>query len=252
MPSPDKRDLFGACLWAGATVALVAASDSTFLRFILGVPMVLLISGHVVLRVIGVRNSSLSEHLVCSIGASLAVTIAGGFVLNAIGSLTPLGWAFWYLAVTTGAMLLPASGSDVSIPSAWPGSVRIRSRQGAAVALAMLLATGAYALAVRDEASDRQFKYTELWMLPPAKGIPGQLVVGVRSAETEARRYDLEITLNGQPFAVFRSLTIAPGDTWVRKFFVPVLAAQQNAEARLYRPDDNRLYRRVSALVPGT
>ena len=37
---------------------------------------------------------------------------------------------------------------------------------------------------------------------------------------------------------VFRSLTLAPGDTWSRKIQVPVLATRQKAEARLYRPEE--------------
>jgi hypothetical protein len=87
-------------------------------------------------------------------------------------------------------------------------------------------------------------------MLPSADGDPGQLAVGVRSAETQTQRFDLEVTLDGQPFAVFRSLTLAPGDTWSRKIPVPVLGTRQQAEARLYRQEDNRLYRSVSTLVP--
>jgi hypothetical protein len=87
-------------------------------------------------------------------------------------------------------------------------------------------------------------------MLPSANGEAGRLTVGVRSAETQAQRFDLEITLDGRPFAVFRLLTIPPGDTWAREIPVPVLGTRQKAEARLYRPEDNRLYRSVSALVP--
>jgi hypothetical protein len=132
----------------------------------------------------------------------------------------------------------------------WPGPVRVRPWQGAALALALLLATGAYALAIRDEATNQQFEYTEFWMLPWANGDPGPLTVGVRSAETQTHRFDLEIILDGKLFAVFRSLTIAPGDTWAREIPVPVLATWQKAEARLYRPEDNRLYRSVSTLVP--
>jgi hypothetical protein len=55
--------------------------------------MVFLVSGHAVLRAIGVRTTSLPEHLAYAVGASLAAGIAGGFALNAAGSLTPLGWA---------------------------------------------------------------------------------------------------------------------------------------------------------------
>jgi hypothetical protein len=250
MGVPSNRDLLAACLWAGATVAAVAVSDSVLLRTILGAPMVFLVSGHTVLRAIGVKTTSLPEHLAYAVGASLAAGIAGGFALNAAGSLTPLGWAVWFWAVTVGALLVAAGRREAPDLPPWPGPARVRLWHGAALALAVLVATGAYALAIRDEASQQQFKYTEFWMVPRANGDPARLAVGVRSVETQTQRFDLEITLDGRPFAVFRSLTIAPGESWAREIPVPVLATRQKAEARLYRPEDNRLYRSVSALVP--
>ncbi|MER8548157.1 hypothetical protein NKH41_20850 [Mesorhizobium sp. M1169] len=211
--------------------------------------MVLLVSGHAVLRALGVRTTSASEHLVYAVGASLAAGIAGGFALNAVGFLTPLGWAVWFGTVTAAAALV-AVRCDAPDRPAWPAPPRLRLWQGAALMLAVLVATGAYALAVRDEAAYREFKYTEFWMLPSPNGEPDLLTVGIRSAETRAQRFDLEITLDGQPFAIFQSLTIAPGDTWAREILVPVSATRQTAEARLYGPEHDRLYRRVSTLVP--
>jgi uncharacterized membrane protein len=252
MDVPSNRDLSAACAWATAMMAVVAVGDSVLLRAILGLPMVFLVPGHTVLRAIGVKTASVPEHLAYAVGASLAFGIAGGLVLNAIGFLTPLGWAVWFWAVTLGASLIATRSRETPAWAPWPESVRIRGRHVAAFALAMLVTTGAYALAIRDEASDRQFKYTEFWLLPLAHGDPGRLTVGVRSAETQTQRFDLEITLDGRPFAVFRSLTMQPGETWAREIPVPVLATRQKAEARLYRPEDNRLYRSVSTLVPGT
>jgi hypothetical protein len=231
-------------------VAAIAATDNLLLRTALGAPMVLLASGHAILRAIGVRTTSVSEHLAYAVGASLASGIAGGFALDAAGFLTPLGWVLWFWTVTAGAALVAARRRDAPDLPAWPGQLRVRVWQGAALALASLVATGAYALAIRDEAADRQFKYTEFWILPWANGDPGLVTVGVRSGETQTQRFDLEITLDGRPFAVFRSLTVPPGDTWGRKIPVPVLATPQRADARLYRPEDNRLYRSVSTLVP--
>ncbi len=246
----SKLDLLAACLWAGAAVAAVAVSDSLLIRTALGAPMVFLVSGHTVLRAIGVRTGSALQHFVYTVGASLAAGIAGGFALNAAGSLTPLGWALWFWAVTATAALVAAGRRDAPDLPGWPAPARVRLWQGAALVLAVLLATGAYALAVRDEAAYREFKYTEFWIVPWTDGEPGRLTVGVRSAETQAQRFDLEITLDVQPFAVFRSLTIAPGETWAQEIPVPVLATPQKVEARLYRPEDNRLYRSISTLVP--
>jgi uncharacterized membrane protein len=250
METPSNRDLLAACLCAVTTVAAVALSDSVLLRTVLGAPMVFLVPGHVVLRAIGTRTASVSEHLAYAVGASLAVGIAGGFALNAARFLTPLGWAIWFCVVTAGTALVAVRRGDAPDLPAWPGPLRVRLWQGAALALAVLVATGAYALAIRDEAANRQFKYTEFWMLPWANGDAGRLSVGVRSAETQTQRFDLEITLDGRLVAVFRSLTVAPGDTWTREIPVPVLSTRQKAEARLYRPEDNRLYRSVSTLVP--
>lgn len=249
MGIPSNRDLLAACLWAAATVAAVAVSDSVFLRTFLGAPIVFLVSGHAILRAIGVRTTSVLQHLAYAVGASLAAGIAGGFALNAAGFLTPLGWAMWFSAVTADAALV-AVCRDAPDRPAWPAPPRPRLWQGAALTLAVLVVTGTYALAVRDDATYRQFKYTEFWMLLSPNGEPGLLTVGIKSAETQAQRFDVEITLDGQPFAIFRSLTIAPGETWAREIPVPVLATPQKAEARLYRPKDNRLYRSVSTLVP--
>ncbi|MGX5800350.1 hypothetical protein ACWGS9_03815 [Bradyrhizobium sp. Arg314] len=231
-------------------MAAVVVSDSLLLRTALGAPMVFLVSGHTVLRAIGVRTTSVLQHLVYAVGANLAAGIAGGFALNAAGSLTPLGWALWFCAVTAAAALVAAVRRDTPDLPAWPAVARIRLWQGVALIVALLVATGAYALAVRDEATYREFKYTEFWLLPSASDGSGRITVGIRSAETQAQRFDVEITLDGQPLAVFRSVAVAPGDTWAREVPVPALATRQRAEARLYRPEDNRLYRSVSTLVP--
>src|ERR1700737_210148 len=98
MSAPRNRDLLAACLWATATGIAVAVGDSVLLRTVLGAPMVFLVSGHTVLRAVGVRTTSLPEHLAYAVGASLATGIAGGLALNAAGLLSPLGWAVWFWA----------------------------------------------------------------------------------------------------------------------------------------------------------
>lgn len=252
MNAPSHRDLSAACIWAAAMVAAVVTTDSVLLRAVLGAPMVILVPGHTLLRAIGMRTTSLSEHVAYAIGASLAVTIAGGFALNIMDLLTPFGWAIWLCAATIGTSLVAARRREVADLPSWPQPAGLRPWHGAAFALTVLIATGAYALAIRDESNEQQFKYVELWMLPPANAGPTSLAVGVRSAEAQTQKFDLEITLNGRPLAIFRSLALAPGDTWTRDIPVSILATSQKAEARLYRPEDNRLYRSVSALVPGS
>jgi hypothetical protein len=246
----ENRDLLAACIWAAATAAVMALGDSTLLRTVMGLPMVVIVPGHVLLRAIGMRTASLPEHLVYAVGTSLAVGIGGGFVLNAVGTLTPTGWAAWFMAVVAVASLVAVRRGDAPDLPAWQWPTGFGLRHLTAFALAASVATGAYALAVRDEAKQQQFKYTALWLLPDAGG--GGLAVGIRSGEAALHQFDLEISVDGRPFAAFRSLTVAPGETWTRELPVPSVAAPQKAEARLYRLEDDRLYRHVSALVPGT
>jgi hypothetical protein len=117
------------------------------------------------------------------------------------------------------------------------------------MAFAASVTASAYALAVRDEARQQQFKYTEFWMAPSSDG--ARLVIGVHSAEARSQRFEVEISVAGRPFAMFRSLSMRPGDVWTHDIPIPPSAGSQRAEARLYRVDDKRLYRSVSALTPG-
>ncbi|MGH6715645.1 MAG: hypothetical protein ACREDC_05570 [Bradyrhizobium sp.] len=250
MGPPDNRDLLAVCLWAAATAVAVAVSDNALLRAVLGVPSLLFVMGHPLLRAFGVRTRSALEHLIYAVGASLAVAVAGGFALNFMGLLTPSGWAGWICVVTTGASLVAAARRDAPDLPPWPRLPGFRLRHVAALALAASFATAAYALAVRDEARQQQFKYTEFWILPSTDG--GGLTVGVKSAEARPQRFDLEISLDGRPFAVFRPLTIAPGQLWTREVPIPYRTVSQKAVARLYRLKDKRLYRRVSVLVPAS
>jgi hypothetical protein len=249
MDMTDNRDLVAACLWAAATMVIVAITDAVLLRAILGVPMAFLIPGHVLLRAIGMKTSSALEHFIYAVGASLAAGVAGGFVLNVVSWLTPLGWAVWFLAVTAGASWVAARRLDApDLPTIqWPTGLRLR--HVIAFVLTASLTTGTYALAVRDEARQQQFKYTEFWMVPTDGG---GLSVGIQSDEVKAQQFDLEVSVDGHPFAVLRSLVVEPGYLWTREISVPKLATPQRAEARLYRSRDDRLYRSVSALVPGS
>ncbi|MFC0242581.1 hypothetical protein [Rhodopseudomonas telluris] len=250
MYAPNNRDLLLACLLANLAVLAVAMTDNAILRTVLCLPLALLVCGHTAVRAIGIAANSIAEHLAYAIGASLVVGIAGGLVLNAVGALSPLGWAAWFWLVVVGSSLLAirsggAALAQFVVPGGTPNGVR--PWHVGAIALSLMIATGAYVLAVRDEAAQQQFKYTEFWLLPADDG--GRLKVGVRSGEAKGQRFDVEVVLDGRPIATFRSLEMAPGETWTRELPVAPGATPRQAVARLYRPDDNRLYRSVSALL---
>ncbi|WP_043749833.1 hypothetical protein [Methylobacterium nodulans] len=240
-----------ACLWAGLMVAAALFTDSPVLRTALGVPLVFLIVGHTVLRAVGIPTVTLTQHLTYSVGASLASCILGGFALHFAHGLNPIGWAIWMWGVTALATVI--AGIRRTTPALPPRLSVIpgfRLWHGLALTASVLIVVGAFALAVDQEENHREFRYTEFWIVPQEGS--GELVVGIRSAETKGQVFDVEVTLDNRPFATYRGLVIEPGETWTHNIPVLITDAPQKAEARLFRPQDNVIYRHVSALVPGT
>jgi hypothetical protein len=253
MPASKNFDLFAIFSWAAVTLIAVALSDNQGLRLALALPLLLVFVGHAVLRALGPVATSLAEHTVCAVGASIAVALAGGFLLNRLGMLIPLGWALYLLTVV---------GLSASI-SLWRDQPRavysvalrlpyIRLRHMAMIGLAAAIMCGAYWLAVRDAASQQEFKFVDFWIVGGV-GTPGALVVGIKSAEQDPKVFDIEVTRANQVIAVWRSIPLAPGQTWTRALRLSV--DTQRAEkiyARLYGHDDGKLHRQVSAIVPSS
>jgi hypothetical protein len=248
MVGSENRDLQAACFWVAIVAIAVALSDNVLIRSILGLPTAFLLPGYVLMRAVGLRPSSALEYIICVLGISLASLVIGGLVLNIVDLLRPLGWGLWLLAIVFAGSYVAARRHEAPYLPRWSWP-QLSLRHAAVFALAASLTTAAYALAIHDEAAQQQFKYTQFWMLPSSDN--GSLSLGVRSAEDKNQQFDIEVAVDGRPFAMFRSVDIAPGGIWTQEIPVPKLATPQKAEARLYRLDDNSLYRRASALVPG-
>lgn len=254
MSRTRNADLLAACAWAAATVLAVASTDNFFVRAAMGVPLIFFVTGHTILRAIGLVRASLIEHAVYATGASIAACLAGGFLLHWLGHLTPLGWALWLAAVTGVATVVARIRHRDAAPLFTSLELpNLRIWHAMVLCGAVLVTWGAYAMAVRDEAGHREFKYTEFWMLSGAPAHSGTLLVGIRSAEAEPRRFDVEVRIGGEIVALWRSIAIEPGATWTRELAVPpgVAGQSRKAEARLYEPAENAIYRKVSAVVPG-
>jgi hypothetical protein len=224
MSAADDRDLRFACLWATALALAVALFDGGLVRTLLGLPMALLIAGHAPLRALGVRTETVGQHVIYAVGASFAVGILGGFVLNALGRLTPGGWAMWYWTATVAASVVVARRGAAPPLPALP-LPEIRRGHLVAGLVAACMTTGAYALAVRDETTQQQFKYTEFWLLPEATGSGFEL--GIRSGESKPMRFDLELAVDGKPFARIGDIDLAPGRLWTRAIEAPAPATDE-------------------------
>jgi hypothetical protein len=252
MRASSNRDLLAACLWASLAVVAVYATDSALPRTVLCAPLVIGIGGHTLLRGLGISAGSTADHIVYAIGASLVVGIAGGLTLNAVGLLSPFGWVAWFWIVVLGSSVAAVRRDTARLRSEaqpWTALSGFRPWHAGAIAVGVLVATGAYAMAVHDEAAQRQFKYTEFWLLPAADG--GRLSVGMRSGEEKDRRFDVEVVVDGSPFASYRGVSLIPGQTWAKDFPLSPSATRRRAEARLYLWDEKRVYRSASVLLIG-
>jgi hypothetical protein len=209
------------------------------LRLLIATPLVFFLTGHTVLRAIGFPAPSLLAHGAYAVGASIAVCVAGGFVLNLVSLLTPIGWAVWFLIVT-GAMTVVArqySGTAVVLPR--PPLPIFRRWHLVVLGCAASITVGAYLLTLRDEARDREFKYTEFWILPRG---PGKVLIGITNADEAPEKLAVKVTADGEFVAEFNTIDVASGTTWTHTVYAP--ASARKIEARLY--NDQGIYRKVS------
>ena len=255
----SKRiDLTAGFWWAVLLLLTVSVTDNFIIRLILGLPLVCFLTGHTVLRAIKpVQTPGPLEHSVFAAGLSIAVCVGGGFLLNMISMLNPIGWALWFIAVNGVAMVI-ALRQPYDESFVLPTLPRIRIWHALTLCAAIGIMVGSFMLSAHVINTFHEFKYTEFWLVPQGTG---KLAVGIQNRETESEEYDIEVTAVGSAdkapagradktmIATFRSIDLAPGQQWGRAITVGL--NQKRVEAHLYRTRDHALYRKVSALTPG-
>lgn len=236
----NNRDVATAVILAIALFVAVWLTDQVALRIVLALPLLLFFTGHLALRVIGTKLQPL-EYVLASVGMSLVICVAGCFVLYGISALRPIGWASWILVVVLG---LSGWITRQAVPGGlvvhWPAMQRWHV---ATIGTAVLILTGAYGLAIYDEANTREFRYTEFWIVPTK---PGKFIIGIKNGEAASETYDISVTTPTGIIAEIHSITIDPGKVWTR-----TLDSRYRTEATLYlhRGDQGHIvYRRVSAV----
>jgi hypothetical protein len=253
MPRSRDIDLIAILGWAAGTVVAVSLTGNVPLRLALALPLLMLFSGHSLLRALGWTAVSATEHVICAIGLSIAVALAAGFLLNRVGMLVPLGWALSLLTVVAVSLAVALRRKPTDTP--FPGISKLsgfRMRHIAMIALAIAVIGGAYRQAASDAAQQRQFSYVNFWIVADEKA-PGRLVVGIESAELDSQVFDIEVMSSSQFVAAWRGVAVDPGAKWTRDLSLSVDPERlQKIYARLYRHGDGKLYRQVSAIIPPT
>lgn len=252
MPTARNADLAVACGWALVTLAVVGLTDSVILRIVVSLPLLLFLTGHTMLRALGPIATSLLEHIAYAVGASIAICLAGGFVLNRLHGLTPLGWAAWLAIVTIAAAVIAFRRHRGPRPALAVLSLPpFRRWHALTLVLAVAITGAAYGMAAHSAATYKQFKYIEFWMVPGGAAAPNRLIVGIHNAEAKPLALDVEVKLDGGIIATWRGITVAPGVTWTRGLAVALQPGRlEKVRASLYSHNDNILYRQVSAMMP--
>ena len=226
---------------AGMAVPL-AGINSPALGVLFGLPLALALPGYALLAA-GAPDGSLgpAERLGLSVGASIAVCVLGGLLLDA----TPWGlrgesWALLLGGVTLAACAIAAARRQRNATIQLAAPVRVRPLDAALFGLAAVIAGAALLVAMRGASATSDTGFTQLWMLPA----DNRVRIGIQSMETAPVSYDLELLAGERVARRWSSIELRPGELWEARESLP---AGRPVEARLYRHDaPGAVYRRVT------
>jgi hypothetical protein len=182
------------------------------------------------------------------------VTIVSGFILNSLGRLDPIGWAVWLSTVvlvsSSIATFRGAAVVALGITLRRPGSRTVLT------AIAFTLALGTFAATflwkINEDNNYRPFRFTEFWMVPLHPTVASAFTIGVANQEMETHDFDIEVRVDGATLAVWRALTVKPGESLTKIITVPEGGPHaRQVTAWLFKSDDpSFIYRQTSAFLP--
>jgi uncharacterized membrane protein len=235
------RPLLILILQLAAIMSILAATDNILLRGLASVPLVFYLPGSALLNALRLERRPFPEWQAITTGLSIAVTILAGLVLNAVATLTPRNWTLCLGIIILTSSLIAAvtkipSGGDterkkaVQVPSLYVGAI---------FAASVILTAATFNFAVQAEQKYRPFQYTEFWLVPSIQYGPDIVTIGVTSQEAKTYDFDIEVRAADQTIAVWRSVTLMPGQSLIEHIAVPSAAPKpQKVRALLFRSDD--------------
>lgn len=244
--SMERLSLFSAALLLGL---IAAAVHSPALRAFLALPLVFYIPGHMILRLFPCYYRMGLEGALYAFGVSIAVVMFGGFLLHAIGQMTPLGWALLLCSISAVSFGASEWRTNAASSLNFFTIPKITPRQALMLACAAVLASAAVLYEREAEIAYSEFKYTELWMVPQDASNPNALTIGIANHEGKPASYEVELMEDGQIAGALRSILLQPGENWTSAFNASLRADRiQRVEAWLYKNQDHStVYRRVWA-----
>ncbi len=253
-------------VYAGAFAALLAAASLAALpaavRAPLALPLVVYFPGAALWSAVFPGQARTAETRVLAVALSLALTVLCGLALNLVGCLTPVAWAVALGGATVLAHLAARARAPAALSSLSdmrgttprgttpPGPIRV-GWIPVAFAGAALLAFASIGLARHGAEAQREYRYTEFWMVPAAGDHPSAATLGLTNAEQAAAAYQVDIRADGQLVDRWPPFTLQPGETRTMAIALPQAADGERVEAWLYRDGDRgSVYRKVWVAVP--
>jgi uncharacterized membrane protein len=229
-------------------VALTYGADE--LRVSFALPLIFILPGHAILAAAMPSAPRGLQRIVFAVGLSLAVVVIGGFLLNLVHALTPLGWFSFLSGMTLAgyaAALYRRWTVGWQIPlnyvPEWKfplKSAALYSAAAAAVVVAFTIVTA------ETQRIHQQADFTEFWMQPERTAEIGLVKIGMRNAEHQAMSYDVELMLNDQLIGAWRNIKLQSNEVWTKTIDLPGGDRRQRLEAWLFKSGDHtKVYRRV-------
>ena len=241
-------------LAAAAAAAVVVGTGGSVLRLALTLPLVFFLPGYALSSALFPQRALRSEEtLLLSLGLSLALAVAGGFILN----LTSFGLQSSTWTVLLGGITVAAGG----------GALVRRARNGAdgeaaprfhldvgqalSLGLAVVLVLAALGVARASAAQQAQPGFTQLWLVPSG-GEKVNLQLGVRSEEPAVTTYRVQLKVGGRVVKEWPSIKLEPNASWqATTALSPAPPQDATLEALLYRSDQpGAVYRHVELAPP--
>lgn len=235
-----------------AAVALTPAPTAVKAAF--GLPLALILPGAALTRALFPARTPWAERLAATIGLSVATCVVTGFLLH----WTPFGlraesWALALVGITgiggaIAARRHPAGGGSLLPRLRTP---RLAWRPTLVVVVALIFAIEAVVLARTPLPAQGVEGYTALSLLPAGED-SDRVRVEVASSELEDAEYRLEVR-TGEELLAVRHLTLGTADKWHAELGLDTVATpRRTLEALLFRPGDERAYRRATLTLPGS
>ena len=253
MSSADLRMPPVPLLLAVLVLVVALAIPSVWLRTAAALPLLLVLPGWAVLGAFGQLARPLVERFLFVVGLSIALAVLDGFVLNSIGRLTPLGWGVGLAGTTIAASAFrPVTFPSLPHPTEATLSRRPSGAQVALFALAALIATLAVANARHGALAQRQYDYTELWVVPSGSRDGTLVTLGIRNMESTEASYRVELVADGEVIGRWLPFSLAPNEAATQQIPINLPPGpERRVAAWLFKVDvPDRIYRKVWIPAP--